>query len=121
MGIGYLVTGLAPRVAWLLIARLLSGIAAAAYPTANGYIADVSPPEKRAANFGLTGAAFGVGFIVGPAIGGIVGDAFGPRMPFFVAAGGGAATPPFGAFRLGGTLSPSPRPPHLSRARQPPP
>ena len=59
--------------AWLFIGRFLSGIAGASYTTANAYIADVSPPEKRAANFGLTGAAFGVGFILGPALGGLLG------------------------------------------------
>jgi len=86
IGIDYLLTGLAPTISWLFVARLLSGIAGAAYPTANAYIADVSPPEKRAANFGLTGAAFGIGFVLGPALGGIIGDAFGPRTPFFVSA-----------------------------------
>lgn len=86
LGIDYLITGLAPTIVWLFIGRILSGMAGATYPTVNAYIADVSPPEKRAANFGLTGAAFGVGFILGPAIGGIIGDAYGPRMPFFVSA-----------------------------------
>ena len=66
LGVDYAITGLAPTIAWLFIGRFLSGIAGAAYPTVNAYIADVSPPEKRAANFGLTGAAFGIGFILGP-------------------------------------------------------
>ncbi|HTP77792.1 MAG TPA: TCR/Tet family MFS transporter [Rhizomicrobium sp.] len=86
LSVDYMITGLAPTIAWLFIGRTLSGIAGATYPTANAYIADVSPPEKRAANFGLTGAAFGVGFVIGPAIGGVVGELFGPRMPFFVSA-----------------------------------
>jgi DHA1 family tetracycline resistance protein-like MFS transporter len=86
IGIDYLLTGLAPTIAWLFVARFLSGMAGAAYPTANAYIADVSPPEKRAANFGLTGAAFGIGFVLGPGIGGVIGDAFGLRAPFFVSA-----------------------------------
>ncbi len=86
LGIDYLITGLAPTILWLFAARFLSGMAGAAYPTVNAYIADVSPPEKRAANFGLTGAAFGLGFIVGPAIGGLLGQ-YGARLPFFVAAG----------------------------------
>src|ERR1700733_3580723 len=81
----YALTGLAPTILWLFVARILSGAAGAAYPTVNAYIADVSPPEKRAANFGLTGAAFGVGFVVGPAIGGLLSD-YGPRVPFYFAA-----------------------------------
>ena len=73
LGIDYLITGLAPTIWWLFVGRILSGIAGAAYTTANAYIADVTPPEKRAANFGLVGAAFGIGFVVGPAIGGLLG------------------------------------------------
>jgi len=83
LGVDYLITALAPSILWLFIARLLSGIAGAAYPTANAYIADVSPPEKRAANFGLVGAAFGIGFVIGPAIGGVLGQ-HGTRLPFYV-------------------------------------
>jgi MFS transporter, DHA1 family, tetracycline resistance protein len=83
LGVDYLITALAPTIMWLFIARLLSGIAGAAYPTANAYIADVSPPEKRAANFGLVGAAFGIGFVIGPAIGGVLGQ-HGTRLPFYV-------------------------------------
>lgn len=86
LGVDYLITGLAPTIIWLFVGRLLSGIAGAAYPTANAYIADVSPPEKRAANFGLVGAAFGIGFVVGPAIGGLLGQ-YGSRLPFYVSAG----------------------------------
>jgi DHA1 family tetracycline resistance protein-like MFS transporter len=85
LGIDYLITALAPTIFWLFIARLLSGIAGAAYPTANAYIADVSPPEKRAANFGLVGAAFGIGFVIGPAVGGLLGQ-HGARLPFYVSA-----------------------------------
>lgn len=100
IGLDYLLTGLAPTIAWLFVARFLSGMAGAAYPTANAYIADVSPPEKRAANFGLTGAAFGIGFVLGPAIGGILGDAFGARAPFFVSAAIALANAAFGFFVL---------------------
>jgi DHA1 family tetracycline resistance protein-like MFS transporter len=87
LAIDYAITGWAPTIGWLFLGRFLSGIAGATYPTVNAYIADVSPPEKRAANFGLTGAAFGVGFILGPALGGVIGEHWGPHAPFFVAAG----------------------------------
>jgi MFS transporter, DHA1 family, tetracycline resistance protein len=86
LGVDYLITAMAPTILWLFIGRFLSGVAGAAYPTANAYIADVSPPEKRAANFGLVGAAFGVGFVIGPAIGGLLGQ-YGARLPFYVSAG----------------------------------
>lgn len=86
LGVDYLITAMAPSIFWLFVARFLSGIAGAAYPTANAYIADVSPPEKRAANFGLVGAAFGIGFVIGPAVGGVLGQ-YGARLPFYVASG----------------------------------
>lgn len=86
LGVDYLITGLAPNITWLFIGRFLSGVAGAAYPTTNAYVADVSPPEKRAANFGLVGAAFGIGFVIGPAVGGVLGE-YGARIPFYVAAG----------------------------------
>jgi DHA1 family tetracycline resistance protein-like MFS transporter len=86
LGIDYTITGLAPTLAWLFVGRCLSGAAGATYPTVNAYIADVSAPEKRAANFGLVGAAFGLGFIAGPALGGLLGQ-YGPRIPFLVSAG----------------------------------
>ncbi len=108
LGIDYLITGLAPTILWLFIGRTLSGMAGAAYTTANAYIADVSAPEKRAANFGLVGAAFGLGFIVGPALGGLLG-AFGPRVPFFVSAGLAFANALFGLFVLKETLDPAHR------------
>jgi len=104
LGVDYLITGLAPTIAWLFIGRTLSGMAGAAYPTANAYIADISPPEKRAANFGLVGAAFGVGFVLGPAVGGFVGEHFGLRAPFFVAAGFSFANALFGLFVLNESL-----------------
>lgn len=109
LGIDYTITGLAPTIVWLFVGRILSGMAGATYSTANAYIADVSPPEKRAANFGLTGAAFGIGFIVGPALGGIIGDLYGPRMPFFFAAGIAIANALFGLFVLKESLPPERR------------
>ncbi len=84
--IDYLILAFAPTIAWLFIGRIIAGITGASFTTASAYIADVSPPEKRAQNFGMIGAAFGLGFIIGPAIGGLLGE-FGSRIPFFVAAG----------------------------------
>ncbi len=105
LGIDYLITGLAPTIAWLFVARFLSGIAGASYTTVNAYIADISPPEKRAANFGLTGAAFSIGFILGPGIGGTLGE-LGPRVPFFFAAGLSLVNALFGLFVLRESLKP---------------
>ena len=99
LGVDYLVMGLAPNLAWLFVGRFIAGIAGASYSPAYAYIADISPPEKRAQNFGLMSAAFGGGFILGPSIGGLLG-AFGPRMPFFVAAALGLLNATFGLFAL---------------------
>ena len=104
LGVDYVITGLAPTIAWLFIGRFLSGIAGASYTTVNAYIADITPPEKRAASFGLTGAAFSVGFILGPALGGTLG-AYGSRVPFFVAAGLSLLNALFGMFVLRESLS----------------
>ena len=85
-GIDYLFLGFAPTIGWLFIGRIISGLCGASMTTAGAYIADVSPPEKRSQNFGLIGVAFGLGFIIGPVIGGILGQ-YGARIPFFAAAG----------------------------------
>ena len=86
LGIDFLVQGLAPNVAWLFLGRLVAGIMGASITTVNAYIADVSTPETRARNFGLTGVMFGLGFIFGPALGGLLGGIH-LRLPFFVSAG----------------------------------
>jgi len=83
--VDYLLMGFAPVIAFLFIGRIMSGIAGAAIATATAYIADITPPEKRAQRFGLIGAAFGLGFIIGPVVGGELGE-FGPRVPFYAAA-----------------------------------
>tara|TARA_R110002124_G_scaffold183735_10_gene351269 strand:- start:8413 stop:9639 length:1227 start_codon:yes stop_codon:yes gene_type:complete len=85
-GIDYILIGFAPTISWLFIARFISGITGASITTASAYIADISSPEKRSQNFGLIGAAFGLGFIIGPVIGGLLGQ-YGTRIPFFAAAG----------------------------------
>jgi DHA1 family tetracycline resistance protein-like MFS transporter len=86
LGFDYILMALAPNLSWLFVGRAISGITAASFSTAGAYIADVMPPEKRAAGFGMIGAAFGIGFILGPAIGGLMGQ-FDPRLPFWTAAG----------------------------------
>ena len=84
-GIDYLFLALAPTYGWLFVGRIIAGITGASFTTAAAYIADVSTPETRTKNFGLIGAAFGVGFILGPAIGGLL-AVWGIRAPFYAAA-----------------------------------
>ncbi|MEQ1498553.1 MAG: TCR/Tet family MFS transporter [Novosphingobium sp.] len=98
-GIDYLLMGLAPSLWWLVAGRLVAGITGASWSAAYAFIADVSPPEKRAANFGLMGMAFGFGFIIGPALGGLLGTV-GPRVPFYAAAGLALANVAIGWFVL---------------------
>src|SRR5216117_2903520 len=86
LGLDYMVMALAPTIGWLFLGRIISGITASSIPTAMAYIADVVPKEKRAGAFGMIGVAFGVGFILGPGIGGPLAD-ISPRLPFWVAAG----------------------------------
>ena len=95
MAIDYLIMALAPTLWVLFLGRVLAGVSGATYSTANAYIADVTPKDKRAGAFGLLGAAFGVGFILGPAIGGLMGE-FGTRAPFYAAAAVAALNFAFG-------------------------
>lgn len=83
--IDYLVLAFAPTLGWLFVGRIIAGITGASFTTASAYIADISTSEDRAKNFGMIGAAFGLGFVIGPMIGGLLGN-FGPRVPFMVAA-----------------------------------
>jgi len=85
VGLDYVLIALAPNLAWLFVGRVISGITAASIATAYAYVADVTPPDKRAARFGLLGAAFGAGFVLGPALGGLAGT-ISPRLPFWIAA-----------------------------------
>src|SRR5215217_6798895 len=84
LGLDYVLLSFAPDIWWLVIGRVVAGIFGATHTPAAAYIADVSPPEKRAANFGLIGIAFGLGFIAGPALGGLLGEA-NLRLPFIFA------------------------------------
>src|SRR5436189_5481332 len=86
LGLDYVVMALAPTIGWLFLGRIISGITTSSIPTAMAYIADVTPKEKRAGAFGLIGVAFGIGFILGPGIGGLLGKSD-PRLAFWVAAG----------------------------------
>ncbi len=109
-GIDYLVLAWAPTIGWLYLARIVSGVTAANFSAASAYIADVTPPEKRAAGFGMIGAAFGLGFIAGPAVGGLLGD-YGLRVPFLVAAAITLLNWLYGAFVLPESLAPENRRP----------
>ena len=85
-GVDYVFLSFAPTIGWLFVGRIIAGITGASYTTATAYIADISAPQDRAKNFGLVGAAFGLGFIIGPVIGGLLGQ-YGSRVPFLTAAG----------------------------------
>jgi DHA1 family tetracycline resistance protein-like MFS transporter len=108
LGLDYIFMALAPSLGWLFVGRVISGITAASIPTAFAYIADVTPPEKRAKSYGLLGAAFGVGFIFGPVMGGILGH-YGARLPFWVAAGLSLTNAMYGLFVLPESLPPERR------------
>ena len=86
LGLDYIVMALSPTIGWLFLGRIISGITASSIPTAMAYISDVTPKEKRAGAFGMIGVAFGLGFILGPGIGGLLGD-IDVRLPFWVAGG----------------------------------
>ena len=117
-GLDYILTGFAPTIEWLFLGRILAGVTGASFTTANAYIADISTPEKRAQNFGLVGAAFGIGFILGPAMGGYLGQ-YGPRVPFFVAAGLTMLNVLYGFFILPESLAPENRRPFDWRRANP--
>ncbi|MBM3519820.1 MAG: TCR/Tet family MFS transporter [Alphaproteobacteria bacterium] len=104
MGIDYVITAVAPNLIWLFIGRILAGICGASYTIAYAYLTDITPVEGRARAFGIMGAAFGLGFIVGPAIGGLLGE-FGPRVPFMTAAALSLANFALGYFVLPETLA----------------
>ena len=108
LGVDYIIMGFAPSIGWLFAGRLLAGVMGGSITTANAYIADVSKPENRARNFGLIGVAFGLGFIFGPALGGILGG-IDLRLPFFAAAGLALVNWLYGFFVLPESLPPENR------------
>jgi DHA1 family tetracycline resistance protein-like MFS transporter len=107
-GLDYILLAFAPSIGWLFVGRIIAGITGASMTTASAYIADISTPETRAQNFGMIGAAFGLGFIVGPMIGGLLGE-MGPRIPFLVAAGLALLNAAYGYFFLPESLDVSNR------------
>lgn len=115
-GLDYLVMAMAPNLAWLFVSRAVAGISGATFVPVAAYIADVTPPERRAQNFGLIGAAFGLGFVIGPALGGLLGG-IGPRAPFYLAAAFALINATSGFFLLPESLPAERRRPfRLSRA-----
>jgi DHA1 family tetracycline resistance protein-like MFS transporter len=108
LGLDYIVMGLAPTLGWLFVGRTIAGIAGASFTPAYAYVADITPPQKRAQSFGVVSAMFGVGFIAGPAIGGLLGG-LGPRAPFFAAACLSLVNFTYGWFLLPESLPPEKR------------
>lgn len=104
LSLDYFIMGFAPTIAFLFLGRIIAGAFGATFSTANAYVADISPPETRAQNFGLIGAAFGVGFMLGPVVGGLLGE-FGPRVPFIAAGIIGLINVVYGFFFLPETLA----------------
>ncbi|WP_374544992.1 MFS transporter [Rhodoblastus sp.] len=108
LGLDYVVMALAPSLGWLFLGRVISGAASASFSTASAYIADITPADKRAARFGMLGGAFGLGFVLGPAIGGYLGQ-IDLRAPFWCAAGLSLANACYGFFILPESLAPENR------------
>ena len=118
LGLDYVVMALAPNLAWLFAGRVVSGICSASVSTAFAYIADVTEPEQRSARFGMLGAAFGVGFVIGPAVGGLLG-AIDPRLPFWAAAGFSLLNGLYGLFVVPESLAADKRSPWSWRRANP--
>lgn len=116
LALDFLIIAVAPNLIWLLVGRVLNGMTAASFSTANAYVADVTPPEGRAKAFGLMGSAFSFGFMVGPAIGGALGD-IDLRLPFYVAAGLSLVNGLYGLFVLPESLPPEKRTTRFDLAR----
>lgn len=108
LGLDFLLQAVAPNLGWLFVGRILAGLCGASWVIANAYIADITPPEDRGRAFGIMGAAFGMGFVIGPAVGGLLGE-FGPRVPFYAAAAVSGVNLIYGFFVLPETLVPEKR------------
>lgn len=104
LGLDYVLMALAPNLAWLFVGRVISGITAASFSTVGAYLADVTPPEKRAASFGMIGAMWGFGFVFGPALGGLLGS-INPRLPFWASAAMALLNALYGLFVLPESLA----------------
>jgi DHA1 family tetracycline resistance protein-like MFS transporter len=104
LGLDYFIMAVSPTLGWLFAGRLVSGITSASIPTAMAYIADVTPPKKRAEAFGMISAAFGLGFVLGPALGGLLGN-YSPRLPFWVAGAMSLVNACYGFFVLPESLA----------------
>ncbi|MDO5504906.1 MAG: TCR/Tet family MFS transporter [Pseudoxanthomonas suwonensis] len=108
LGLDFILMALAPNLAWLFAGRLIAAVTSASFTTANAYVADVTPPQTRAKSYGMIGAAFGLGFIIGPVMGGVLGD-IDLRLPFWVAAGLALLNVLYGLFILPESLPPERR------------
>jgi MFS transporter, DHA1 family, tetracycline resistance protein len=118
LGLDYLLMAWAPALNWLFLGRVISGLTASSIPTAMAYMADVTPRERRAAAFGMLNAAFGIGFVLGPAIGGLLGN-INPRLPFWLAGGLSLVNGLYGLFVLPESLSQQNRCPFSWRRANP--
>jgi DHA1 family tetracycline resistance protein-like MFS transporter len=118
LSLDYILLAVAPTIWWVVAARLIGGALGASLATATAYIADITPPDQRAQNFGLIGVAFGVGFIAGPLIGGLLGE-YGARVPFYAASAIGVVALVFAWFWLGESLPPQHRRPFDIREANP--
>lgn len=112
LGLDFVLMALAPTLAWLVVGRVISGVMSASFTTANAYIADVVPADQRAKSFGMIGAAFGVGFVVGPLLGGFLGE-IDLRLPFWFAGGLALLNFAYGLFVLPESLPPANRSPRF--------
>jgi len=118
LGLDYILMALAPNLRWLFVGRVISGVTAASISTAMAYIADVTPVERRAKSYGLIGMAFGIGFVLGPAIGGLLGSVD-PRLPFWAASAFSLLNAAYGYFVLPESLPPERRRPFEWRRANP--
>lgn len=116
LGLDYILMALAPNLGWLFVGRVISGFTSASFATAAAYIADVTPIDQRAKGFGMIGAAFGLGFVLGPALGGLLGT-LNPRLPFWTAAALCLTNSFYGFFVLPESLPPERRSPQFSWSR----